>query len=307
MKRVLIPLLVMCLLVLTIGSLAAAGDTATVKIFLITGESNAGSNGNGELLPAAMKQPVANAWLYSPQTFGNKQLRVVEPFRYVKTKFGITRTGYGLELPIAYALRQSCPDMKMIFVRQYSGGTSLIGWSPDYGTAQWKADMAGVGHASKPPVYPKLLNVMNGARTAMAAVPALSGQPTEVAGAFYVVTERDSKYNYGATRYEAYLRRIIAGMRASWAAPNMDVVFVDSHTSLAGYAATVRQAATNVAAVQPSGFNDAGGAVAVPGTGLVAVRDLPKYKDNVHFNSEGLNELGRRFAEQWLALNGGCN
>ena len=166
--------------------------------------------------------------------------------------------------------------------------------------------MSKVGNGSKAPMFPKLVSSMTTARTAMSAVPQLAGQPSEVAGAFYVVTERDSKYAYGAARYEAYLRRIIHGMRTTWNAPNMEVVFIDSHSSLLVAADVVRQAAANVAQVQPAGFNDAPGATAVVGTALVPVRDLGKY-EAVHFNSEGLNTLGQRFAEQWLALNGGCN
>jgi len=227
--------------------------------------------------------------------------------RSSKRKFGITRLGYGLELPIAYHLQNACPDMRMIFIRIQSGGTSLIAWSPNPNTAQWRADMAGVGNGGKSAVYPRLLAAVSGARAAMAAQPALAGRPSQVSGVFLIATERDSKYAYGAMRYESNLRTLIAAARRDWNWEQMPFVFVDSHTSLNNYAALVRQAANDVAWMQPDGFVDATGALALPHTALTPVRDLPKYGDGVHFNSDGINELGRRFAERWLALNGGCN
>jgi len=279
--------------------------TQPVRIFIITGQSNAGTNGNATLLPPWLVLR-GNAWYYAG-TVTRGRLDPVGPMRSSKRKFGITKLGYGLELPIAYHLQAACPDMKMIFIRIQSGGTSLIAWSPTPNTAQWRADMAAVGNGGKAAVYPRLLAAVSGARTAMQALPALNGQPSQVSGVFLIATERDSKYNYGAARYEGNLRTLIAAARRDWNWPAMPVVFVDSHTSLNNYAAVVRQAATNVAWAQPATFEDASGVVAVPRTGLVPVRDLPKYGDGVHFNSDGINELGRRFAERWLSLNGGCN
>lgn len=275
-----------------------------VRVFVITGQSNTGTNGNVLAWPV---DAVLNgrAWNYVPQDMGNV-LAPLGPIRLRRVKFGISGVAYGLETPIAYRLQQSCPDMRMVFVRVYNGGTSIVAWSPDYASPQWKLDMKGVKNTGKP-VYPKVLSYTATARLLAQSVPDLAGRPQVMSGLFYVQTERDSRMRYGALRYEANLRRLISALRADWRTPGLPAVFLDSHTSLGLYADVVRQAAANVAEIQPVDISDAPDAVALSHTAMVAARDLPKYTDGVHFNSAGINILGQRLAEAWLQINGGCD
>jgi len=275
-----------------------------VRVFVITGQSNTGTNGNALAWPV---DAVLNghAWHYVPQDMGNV-LAPLGPIRLRRVKFGISGVAYGLELPIAYRLQQSCPDMRMVFVRVYNGGTSIVAWSPEYADPQWRVDMRGVKNSGKP-VYPKLLSFTTKALVLVQTKPDLAGRAPRMSGLFYIQTERDSRMQYGAVRYEANLRRLISAWRAEWRAPGMPAVFVDSHTFLGLSAGIVRQAAADVAEIQPEDIADSPGAVALPNTAMVAVRDLPRYNDGVHFNSAGINTLGQRLAEAWLQVNGGCD
>lgn len=276
-----------------------------IHVFVVTGQSNSGQNGNGLELPPTMSR-VSNAWYAAKKRTRAYELRVMEPIPNRNAKFGITRTAYGVDLPIAYYLRQSCPAMSMVFIRLYSGGTSIVAWDPHPNTPQWRAAMKAVGNGGKRAMYPVVLDAVRKTIIAIQADPALAGSPIEVSGVFYVQTERDSKMRFGAEQYEARMRSLLWAFRTEWYRPSLPFLFMDSHTNLTGYASVVRQAAVNVAELPPDGFYDFLGAIAEPNTALVASRDLSKYPDRVHFNGAGLNELGRRFAQQWLVINGGC-
>jgi hypothetical protein len=306
MKRIGLILATLLLFTLLIQSGAARADEPAVHLFLVTGQSNTAPNGNGQLLPPAMRH-VDNAWYAKRRSASLYILSPMEPFRAPKPKFGITNTAYTVEHTIAYNLHLACPDMRMVFVRVASGGTSLVAWDPHPNTPEWKQAMAAVGNAGKKAVYPQVVAAVNATRAAVSVRQELGGRPVEMAGVFYIQTERDSKMLAGAQQYEWRLRDLIAAFRHEWAEPGLPVVFMDSHTALNASAALVRQAAANVAELQPADISDERGATAVPGTAMVATRDLPKYNDGVHFNSEGINRFGARLAERWLELNGGCD
>jgi len=266
---------------LGIAGLLLAGDELGADaprpalLFIVTGQSNAGNNGRAADLGPAERTPVDGAWFYSPQTTKSRQLVAMAP----------VRGAFGLELSFARAVRAACPGREIIVAKVHSGGTSIIAWDPDApGRAGWKTDMARVGNADKPAMYPRVAGLAREARALKAA---------KLAGVLYVQTERDSKYIYGAARYEGNLRRLIAAWRREWDAPRLPVVFMDSHTNLDGGGTAVHGAVVDVAET-------------TPGTAWVATRDLAKKGDRVHFNSAGLWELGERMAAAWVRLSGGC-
>lgn len=257
------------------GAVAARAQGRPALLFVLTGQSNAGSNGLAAELAAERRGAVAGAWLYAPKVTRSKGLAAMGP----------VHGEFGLELSFARAVRAACPEREVIVAKVVSGGTSIIAWDPGApGRPGWKSDMAQVGNSDKPAMYPKVQALVEEARRL---------RPTELAGVLYAQTERDSKYKYGAARYEGNLRQLIRAWRADWDAPQLPMVFMDSHTNLSGGGPLVHEAVVAVAA-------------STPGAGWVATRDLPKKGDRVHFNSAGLWELGERMAAEWLRLNGGC-
>ena len=255
---------------------AADEEARPALLFIITGQSNAGQQGTATELTASRRAPVAGAWYYAPQHTRQTKAVALQPY-------GGT---FGVELSFARAVAQAT-GREVVVAKVFRGGTSIIAWSPAYGTTQWKRDMQAVGH--KPSLalamYPKVLKT---AADAAASYRAQTGRPVELAGLAYIQVERDSKFLYGAQRYRGNLTELIGALRLAWGAPDLPVVFIDSHTNLSGGGPIVHDAVLAVSAD-------------VPGTAWVEVRDLPK-KQATHFSSTGVLMLGERLAEAWLGL-----
>lgn len=259
-------------ILITMG-VAAQGEPAL--LFVITGQSNAGRQGKPGQVAAADAAPVAGAFYRAPQHTKVQTVVALQPWR----------GAFGPELSFARAIRAACPEREVVVAKVYSGGSSIIVWDPDAPNAQWKFDLGQVGNAGKAPMYPRVLD-------AAAQAAARFGRPTEIAGLLWVQVERDSRYDYGAARYEANLRELITALRDDWNKPGLPVVAIDSHTQLDSGGAVVHQAIVDVAG-------------SVPGVGWAATRDLGT-SDGIHFNSAGVVTLGERLAAEWLRLAGGC-
>lgn len=268
----LLAVVLMAVVVLTAGSVAADADAPPALLFIVTGQSNAGQQGSAAQLSPAQRQPVEGAWYYAPQHTRQNKLVPLQPYR----------GEFGVELSFARAVR-AATGRDVVIAKNYSGGTSIIAWEPSAPNAAWQAELGKVGNAGKPAMYPRVLQLQ---RSAAAAYTAATGRPVELAGVLYLQVERDSKMMYGATRYEENLRELIGAWRAEWNAPRLPVIFMDSHSSLSGGGPVVHAAVVDVAAD-------------VPGAAWVQVRDLPK-KDSVHFATPGVWTLGERLAAAWL-------
>ena len=260
---------------LTLSGAAGAGDGQPALLFVLTGQSNAGQQGKPSQVVPANSAPVAGAYYRAPQHTKVQSVVAMQPWR----------GAFGVELSFARAIRAACPGREVIVAKVYSGGTSIVAWDPDVPNSQWKYDLGQVGNAGKAPQYPRVLD-------AAAQAQARFGRPVELAGLLWVQVERDSKYDYGAERYEGNLRELINALRADWNAPGLPFVAIDSHTQLDSGGAVVHGAIVNVAAT-------------MPGVGWAETRDLGT-SDGIHFDSDGVVTLGQRLAAEWLRLAGGC-
>jgi hypothetical protein len=268
--------------VLAVGLLVGAAtlgatEEAPALLFVVTGQSNAGQQGEAGQLTAAQRGPVEGAVYYAPQHTRSQGLVALQPYG----------GAFGVELSFARAVRQAT-GRDVVIAKVFSGGTSIIAWDAAAPNAAWRQEMARVGNTGKPAMFPRVLDIQ---RKAAAAYTAATGRPVELAGVLYIQVERDSKVQYGAVRYEGNLTELIGAWRDEWNAPGLPVVFIDSHSSLSGGGPIVHEAVVNVAGD-------------VAGTAWVAVRDLPK-KDSVHFNTAGVWTLGERMAAAWLGMWGG--
>lgn len=261
------------------GSGPAAGggqaEQAPALLFVLTGQSNAGQQGKPGQVAAAAVAPVAGAWYRAPQHTKAQGIVAMQPWR----------GAFGAELSFARAVRDACPERDVIVVKVYSGGSSIIVWKPGAPDAQWKYDLAQVKNSGRAPMYPKVLGAVEQAA-------ARFGRPVRPAGVLWIQAERDSRYDYGAARYEGNLRELVAALRADWGGPGMPFVAIDSHTQLDSGGAVVHRAIANVAE-------------SMPGVGWVQTRDLGT-SDGIHFDSAGVVTLGQRLAAEWLRLAGGC-
>lgn len=235
-------------------------------LFVITGQSNAGQKGDA----ADATGPTApGTFYYAPQHTGARAWLPMQPYR----------GHFGIEQSFARAVAEAT-GRTVLVAKTYSGGTSIIAWQPTDRGRQWRRDMAAVGNATKPAMYPRVTALVTEATAAW-------GGPVELAGIVYIQTERDSRYLYGAARYEENLRRLIGAWRADYG-PALPVIVMDSHTHMSSGGPMVHDAIYRVVET-------------TPGVQVVPTRDLPK-QDAAHFSSAGLNELGRRFAATWLEM-----
>jgi hypothetical protein len=249
----------------------AAGEPAL--LFVLTGQSNAAQQATASQI-GGQDVTVDGSWYYAPQHTRLKRLVPLQPYR----------GNFGVEVSFAQEVARAT-GQEVIVAKVYRGGTSIIAWEPSAPNPAWERDMKQVGNPPANPMYPRVLAVK---REAEAAYRAQTGRDVVLAGVLYIQVERDSKSSYGAVRYEANLKALIAALRKDWNAPDLPFVFIDSHTNLTGSADVVHQAVVNVA-------RD------VDYTAWVPVRDLPK-KQPAHFSTEGVWKLGERLAEAWLDL-----
>ena len=213
-------------------------------------------------------QAVDGAWLYAPQ-FAGREWRAM-PYRGV----------FGVELSFAAAVREAT-GRRVLVAKTYSGGTSIIAWDSTAPSPMWRQALAKVGNSGKPAMYGRVMQLERDARAAW-------GGPVELAGVLYVQVERDSRMEYGAVRYGDNLRNLIAAWRRDWGVGELPVILIDAHTNMNTFGPVVASTVRDVAAT-------------TPGVAWVECRDLPT-EDGVHFNSQGLTELGRRMAGAWLGL-----
>lgn len=269
--------------------LAGQGANANQKpalLFIVDGQSNAGSTGNGELLGPEWRGVDSEILFYSPQYLNHKNWVPLEPHPFQKRDFGIDSLGFGVELSFARTVKESFPDYVIAVARRSSGGTSIIAWDKDWQRPGWKNDMRRVENEDKPPQYPRLLKLVEEATAALLAEPGISR--VEYGGFIWIQGERDSRFQFGAERYEDNLTALIANVRQDLNAPNLPFMFGEAHTHADAYMDVVDQAVRNV--------NQA-----VAHTGLVLTKDLSTY-EGVHYDTEGTLELGLRFAAAFLEL-----
>lgn len=167
----------------------------------------------------------------------------------------------------------------IIFIQYCVCGTSLsdaINWYPGDDPAAGKVNDAGL--------YAKFLKYAADARRQVEA----AGHEWKVKGVFWHQGEADS--NAQAENYEANFRRLIARLRIDWGA-DLPVV-AGKIRSLTDEARKVNEALNAVAGDEPK-------------LAVVEVDDLPaETPTNVHFNTAGCQELGRRLARAFFELSG---
>ncbi len=269
--------------------LAGQGTNANQKpalLFIVDGQSNAGTTGNGELLGPDWQGVDSEVLFYSPQYLDHKNWVPLEPHPFRKANFGIDSLGFGVELSFARTVKESFPDYVIAVARRSSGGTSIIAWDKDWQRPGWKNEMRRVENEDKPPQYPRLLKLVEESTAALLAQPGISR--VEYGGFIWIQGERDSRFQYGAERYEANLTALIANVRQDLNSPALPFMFGEAHTHADAYMDLVDQAVRNV-------NRD------VAHTGLVLTKDLSTY-EGVHYDTAGTLELGLRFAAAFLEL-----
>ena len=257
-------------------TITRAVATATV-LFLVVGHVSAKFEGPLVFILAGQSNMVGQGL-----TAGLKPGQAVTPANVTyflgKDEVGFfERERFGLEVSLAQRLAEVWPDRELIFVKYALGGTSLLAWAP-----RWDVTRAQItGNAEAGPMYAKLIDILDslGLR-----------QTGEIGAVFWMQGERDALFEGPADEYFENLEMLIAALRRNLADANLSF--------LLGLANPLPARYLDLEAVQSAQRRAAND---IPAVRLVETAGLTKHADGVHYDTAGVLELGRRFADAFLA------
>lgn len=234
-------------------------------VFLLAGQSNmVGCGVAGELTPE----------LRTPPT----RVRLFEDGEFVTFASGPT---FGPELGFAHDLGRSRGEPIVLCKVARSGANLYYDWNPD-GVSSGPQD------AYRGPLYPQMVSQVGALWQRLSG----AGAHARVCGMLWLQGERDSVFDFMAAVYQRRLSEFIRCVRRDLGSTDMPFIMAliaprrlaldtGQHFPHA-YRDTVRAAQRRVAR-------------SVPRVGLVETDDLPQ-SDNLHFDTAGQIELGRRYA-----------
>ncbi len=185
---------------------------------------------------------------------------------------------FGPEVTLGQELATAMPDREIVMVKYARGGTSLLAWAP-----QWDSTRAEITrNAAAGPLYAQLLEVLRGLDI---------GSDAEVGAILWMQGERDARTPEAGAEYFANLVDLVTAFRRDLALPELPFILGLVNPPPDRYPAqqAVREAQIRAARE-------------VAGVRLIATDDLTKWDDNLHYDTEGILELGRRFAAATLEL-----
>ncbi len=186
------------------------------------------------------------------------------------------RERFGPEVGFAHALGAAEPQQPFILVKFAVGGTSLLAWAPE-----WTSEQAEItNNAGAGPLYKRFHDYL-------ADVPLSSD--ARFGGVLWMQGERDARFPQAGSAYFENLYTLIEAFRRDVQQPELPFILgrVNPPADRFLLLDAVRRA-QEVAAR------------ALPGVRLVDTDDLTKRDDDIHYDTGGILELGRRFADAYL-------
>jgi hypothetical protein len=235
-------------------------------VLILSGQSNMVGYGQSGQLSPEWRKPPANV------TFMN----------WGRTQ-ELATGSIGPEVTLAHALARAMPGRQIVLFKAAHGGTSQLAWQPDLDQARIDrlklSHDQRVGHA-----YAQLIAAWK------KAFPAGEIKP---AALLWMQGESDARVPELAKDYPQHLTHLIAALRRDLDSPQMKVVIGEINPAKG-------------TPVSPFPFVDEVRAAqrAIPAkdslTVCISTDGLTKAKDQVHYDTAGLQGLGLRFAEALL-------
>lgn len=183
---------------------------------------------------------------------------------------------FGPELTLGRELASAMPGREIVLVKHAVNGSSLLDWAPD-----WNSERAALTpHPRAGPLYSQLLDMLRQLDV---------GEGAELGAIFWMQGERDARVPEVGAEYFANLAGLVAAFRRDLAAPELPFIL-----------GLVNPPAEHFPAVRRVRDAQRRAASEIPGVHLVATDDLTKWDDDLHYDTEGILELGRRFAVAFL-------
>ncbi len=183
---------------------------------------------------------------------------------------------FGPEVNFAHHLSKAYPDKKIKLIKYSMGGTSLFDWSPE-----WNAEKAAITQkAELGSLYKKLQNFVGEVK------------PKEIplAGILWMQGEKDSNFPEAGKVYAENLKLLIEAMRKDFNSPNAPFILgITNPPKSYAAAAEVNKAQKEAPQLYPL-------------VKTVSTDGLSKLSDQLHYDTAGQIELGKRFAEAYLSM-----
>ncbi len=229
-------------------------------IFILAGQSNMVGQGTASELAPAYRRAPHNVEFYY-----NGYKAPLNRFKH-----------FGPEVGFAHEISRRFPHDKIKLIKFAVGGTSLFAWDPI-----WNASKAhSTRNASAGPLFKKLIKTVN---------IQFDSNTDELAGILWMQGETDSYYVTAAKQYAGNLNRFISALRSKLHSPNALFIMGSVNPPLRLFpSAPIVQHAQKVSASRIRNLR------------LVKTDDLSKRNDELHYNTAGQLELGKRFARAYL-------
>jgi hypothetical protein len=195
---------VLCGMLMALAVIQAADPP--MKIFILSGQSNLVGKANADDLPPELATAPPETKLYQ-NSWGMRGWQPLGPYPSQPSQpsqakqYGCGDRMFGPEIAFGHAMRQRFPGHRIGLVKSCVGGTSVLIWSKDHGSPEWRQLFAvsGKDPAASKPLYPQLVADV---RDALATC----GTAYEVCAFVWVQAEADTQYSAWA---EAWAGRVL--------------------------------------------------------------------------------------------------
>ena len=265
-----------------------------VDVYLLGGQSNMQGSGELKNLPPELKPEFNNVFFFADGKF--------VPYEIGKTKTSNNPASFGPELGFSKVMTESG---KPIYLIKFAvGGMPLHhGWD----AGNWLGGNPSPGRTNfypgknlADPNMGKLYKAM--IEKYMAGIKSLTdaGHTPVVKGFLWMQGEQDSKNEPSANSYDQNLDQLITRIKQDLKLDRLPCVFgqvlpAENHLPRFTHRALIREkmAAADMSSGLPS---------AIPLCKMISTDDFPLLEDTVHYNADGLYQMGVKMAEEMKLL-----
>jgi hypothetical protein len=252
-----------------------------IKLFILSGQSNMAGAGVSAELPEEMRR-------------GNDRVLMFEngkwqPLRPLRNRFGP-------EIAFGHTMAKAWPNETIGIVKQAKGGTGILAWSPIW--TKEKADLTRDGHKGN--LWKVLTDKIRDAR---------QSADCEVMAFIWQQGGADMRKFETGKAYLENLKVLITGLRKETGVADLPFILGSYRTdeipddltgiNLQKLSKKYRRPGAAYVLKAQSDIQKA-----APPCKMVPLRNLERHPQDVHYNTNGQLELGKLFAEGYLALTG---
>lgn len=197
----------------------------------------------------------------------------------------LPRESFGPEVGFSLEISFAFPNDKIVLCKVARGGANLYyDWNPD-GISK------GLEDEYRGPLYPKIMTAINKLKKHLS----FGDELWEISGLIWMQGERDATFKFMSESYGRNLAAFVAAVRKDTANPELPLilgqiaprVYIPEEGKFQHpFRNTVQEAQRQFTRIDPFAK-------------LVETVDLPQ-SDNLHFDTGGQIELGKRFAQAYL-------